>query len=174
MFLHLISVKSKHDLYNCYVHPIENRTTSFARIIKLTIFRPMESVRQVWAYPNDTCTTFFWKDDTVFHCQKGEVGGGGHLFLIMPGQETSNKKCCHLKCDNTVTGRNMMILRKKVLHPSSVLKMRETHSSITSASFYQTTVCTPDRTVLWIVTTIRTVLTPFVISTNRCIPTVPT
>jgi hypothetical protein len=100
--------------------------------------------------------------------------GGGHLFLIELGQEACFEKYCHLKHDNTVSGRNMMIFRKKVLHPSSVLKMKEAHSSLTSASFYQTTVCTPDKTEFWIVTTIRTVLTPFVISTKRFVLITPT
>jgi hypothetical protein len=114
---------------------------------------------------------------TLFFIVKRErLGGGGqqHLFLIMPGQEACFEKYCHLKYDNIASGRNTMIFQKKVLHPSPVLKMKEAHSSLTPASFYQTTVCTPDKTVFWIVTTIRTVLTPFVISTNRFILIAPT
>jgi len=106
-------------------------------------------------------------------CQKGEVGGR-HLFLIMSSQEACIEKYCSLKCDNTVSGWNTTIFWKKVLHPSFVLKMKEAYSSITSASFYQTTVCTPDKTVFWIDTTVRTALTSCVISTNKFIPIAPT
>jgi len=102
------------------------------------------------------------------------LGEGGGFIFTKPDQEACFEKYYHLKCDNTVSGRNMMIFRKKVLQPSSVLKTKEAHSSLTSASFYQTTVCTPDKTVFWIVTTIRTVLTPFVTSTNKFTPIAPT
>jgi len=155
-----------------YNHPsFQDRTTSFTHIKEPTIFQPMECVRQVWAYPDDTCTMFFWKDDSVFLSVKRQRWG--HLFLIMSSQEARFEKHCHLKCDNTVSGWNM-IFWKTVPHPSFVLKMKDAHSSITSSTFYQTTVCTPDKTVFWIGTTIRTALISCVISTNRFIPIAPT